>query len=465
MVDIAEASVLTNGASVRRALDVILTDDGHCPDSFRLVIDSDDTNSIIRARDAAVADGTRSLIFRGRTYTTGQIAITPPFSFRGQGSGQTELFLKSAANASLIAVSYVPSGVNLGRRDFKISGMRLHGNRASNTSGHVIELIDGDALTTADTKGFGIIGDDLHIKNAAQDGIYIGTNRNDGRVERSTIEYSGRDNVRFGSAGDWKFTGCNIGGATVNGVSYVGGYGSTFLDCFVFSNAKDAFQLFDTSQSIMIIGGGIDRNGEHGIDLDCGAGRNRRIILGTIFAQNSSAATNTYSDIKINNAQGVVISAAGFRKSGSVVPKHIVELTGTTVDDVIFQNNVFAPDDAPWGTALTNDFVRCNVSDFFERIAPTQTNTVVMVGVAISSTQALCSLIYERKRKNPSISFSGSWQARHGGGSTTITALSAPQTSRSRASVEVTVASGLTAGSAVVVRPTDGSSYILIDAT
>lgn len=423
---------------------------------------SDNTAATQRAIDASIALGFRDL-FLNRIFTVGSLTVTPPFSIRGRGRQQSGFFLKGGTNDDLLKVPYVASGVNLSRRDLELYNMQLHGNNGQNTTGHVINLLDGAPLTTADTRGYGVKGSGLTIKNAPQHGIYIGINRSEGSLSDCTIEYSGLSNGYLKSSGDWRFYGIDFGGSVAgHGFLFEGGFTSVFISCNFYSNALKGFHAPFGSGGFTLDDCGFDRNQQDGVSIICDTSKSARIIKGCRFTLNSASATNTYSDLSITNNQGVSVSNCVHRLGGATKPKYLYESLGTPVERLMPTGCTVFSD--AYGTDITNDNDNVMLPEIYQRIKPGQTAAGFGSGGATSTTAAIIILQYAPKKKKPSnaslpISAASDFELRGGSGTHAVTAITGPQMGWDRGTLNV-AATGLVAGQDYILRAKTADAFI-----
>lgn len=201
-------------------------------------------------------------------------------------------------------------------------------------------------------------------------------------------------------------------------------------------------------------GGQVNLNKQAGFVL---AG-DQNLVSGVKTADNSVLAANTYSDYNVTGDRNVIVSP--LFAVGGQLPKYNFEVTGAVILEVVNAS----VNGTTYGTALVNDITKIvGLHEIYEQLLTSSAAVPVGSGVCISTTQAVIFIPYSGKRKVPTITLAGSWELRHGGGTTAITNQSFTA-GKNGCTATITVASGLTAGSGAVLRGVNGSATITVDA-
>jgi hypothetical protein len=277
---------------------------------------------------------------------TETLTVQPRQTLVGKGSNSTILALKAGTNGDLLTSPALASSYNSGTAAYTwitVQGMTLDGNKSNETgTSYGVDLQD-------DANSFysaGAILQDVRIINFLTDGIYAGTNRNNGYIQNSQILYSTGNGITNKSY-DWFATNSSFGSNSGIGWEQVTHGCVSAVNTSFFSNGLHGIKMDSGAGCYFNVNSGsIDDNQRNGIDNESPA---QISILGTRIGDNSQATTNTYANILLNNA-GVFTAAAAIWQQGLTnTPNYLIQQTGTIGTVNFDPSNVVAG--TPWATA------------------------------------------------------------------------------------------------------------------
>jgi len=290
-------------------------------------------------------------------YVTGALAITKPIRVRGESRTATVLKLKNASNNHLFTSTVTPLSwfAPNAFEDFTIDG-----NRTNQTGLSCGIYLATTSWPIATNYSLGCHLNNVAIHNCRDAGLYIGANRNDGNVNECLIYNCGASGVE-NHAFDWRFYASDIG-VNAYGYTQAAGGGLEMWGCNVYQNTTNAVIIGESVTSYMYFNScSLDSSGQTGVYID---GNGQLDVTYSFiqchFTRNSGSAHNTYPDIQLIDANGVLISSCTFRRldtvSGVRKPSYLVLFGGTSGQISWQANHYLSIGDVPWGTALTNDF-------------------------------------------------------------------------------------------------------------
>lgn len=317
---------------------------------------TDETTKIQQAIDAAVDIGGTLYLPTGdgTAYVAEQLTISGNCRITGDEPAKTVIRQGSGVNDNFITIPYTVVQNPI------IENLTIDGNRTGNTtSGHALYLEDHAEPDASVTYGFSVVLRNAYIQNAREDCLHVGTNRNLGHVENVELKRGGRCfYVKAGS--DWRLVHTRFAfPLTTHAIEIEAGadnvfmagsaYGATLAECVRIKNVSNS--------PTKLIGMTINGNSREGLHISGPNGIARTIahvVQGCWFEGNSLLTDDTYSDIKLTDIAGVILSGNTFRWTGSGNrPKYLVEFAGTTVQ-VEWTGNSYSRSTLPYGTAVTN---------------------------------------------------------------------------------------------------------------
>lgn len=220
--------------------------------------------------------------------------------------------LRNGTNAALLDGADQVSNV-------VIRNMNFDGNKANNTSGNIINLVNGTAQDTA----WHI--EDCFLDNSANDGIFVGSGRQAVRVSRTWIMRSD-NNGAVVNGNDAGFSNVLIGLSGSNSM-FVGAGVQHITDCDMWSSTGHGL-VIDTASMVSVIGCGIDRHQQSGIVV---LGASDVTVANCLLHSNSQQTNNTYPHIRQDagnlSVVGTVFGSDGFSSN----PNYAIVPTGTAV--------------------------------------------------------------------------------------------------------------------------------------
>lgn len=299
------------------------------------------------------------------TYLVRGLTISYPIHLHGDGQNATTLNLMSGSNASVIAVTDMGSslaGADNGNIMPIVSDMSLNCNSSGQTPGGYfrgVSLTDS-AIPVGTNYHGGAELRNLNIRAAMEYGVFIGSNRNNGRMANVRVLYSGSDCV-YNSAYDWRIFDCDFGNSqNSNGYVQHAGGATEMINCNIFTNKLSGLFLdTDVNASCLFTNCYFDTNQRHGV---VGIGSYGDVVShafsNCIWRDNSQEADNTYDQINLSNMTQVTIEGGTFVVNiPAKQPRYLVNSANVT--RVVF-NATYEQNDTPnvpYRTAVANDYL------------------------------------------------------------------------------------------------------------
>lgn len=302
-------------------------------------------------------------------YNIRGITIKSPLTLFGDGEDATVLNLISGSNAHTIIVNDLGglAGADGGNILPTIRDLSLGCNSSGQIAGDGINLVDASVPLSTEYRGGANIYN-VTIRAAFRYSVYIGQNRNNGRIENLKSLYSGSDAVNsYGY--DWRVYSADVGNSqNAAGWNQVQGGATEFTSCNFFFNQLAGVSIgAGVNASCLFSNCYFDTNGTQGIFLDNGYGDVvGHSIVNSVFRDNSRVAgNNVQPHIQANNQQFLVVSGCSFVVNNTAVkPSYLIQFTGT-YGPCAFTGNIYEVLDTPhvpYATGITNDFTVLTVS-------------------------------------------------------------------------------------------------------
>lgn len=251
------------------------------------------------AYNAAVANGKTHIVWAPGVYYLQPVTVSKRLVFRGIPGAlggavyRPRLFLVGGSNYHLVRLTTTGNLVGY--------EMDFWGNRAGNSSGYCLYLDDDNSGSYVSANAISLFN--CIVREGKSGGIYGGVNRNVGVItDKSFI--IGHDNTPLVIKGqDWIVTGgFEIGESLGHGIE-VYSDSNDFTCGDIYLNAKSGVYVGPDVRICCINGNQINSNGENGVDTGAITPYKDVAIQiqNNIFYTNSRNATNTYSDVVINN--------------------------------------------------------------------------------------------------------------------------------------------------------------------
>ncbi|HEF4751910.1 tail fiber domain-containing protein [Burkholderia multivorans] len=300
-------------------------------------------------------------------YNVKGLAISYPIHLYGDGQNGTTLDLINGSNASVISISDMSetlSGSDIDNIMPIISDMSLGCNSSGQLAGgpfRGISLSDSSVPVGTSYHGGAEIRN-VNIRDATQYAIYIGTNRNNGRIANVRTLYSQADGV-FSNGYDWRVEDSDFGnaqGSGANGFTQNSGGATEMVNCnLFFNNGSGLYLASGVNASCLFTNCYFDTNFNHGVAISGSYGDIvSHSFSNCLWRDNSQAGDNSYDHINIVNMTQVTIDAATFVVNiPSKQPRYLVNTAN--VNRVVF-NATFEQNDTPnvpYHTAITNNFL------------------------------------------------------------------------------------------------------------
>jgi hypothetical protein len=264
---------------------------------------TDDTTAIQNAINAAGQFGVVYFPLPTSCYLVGQLSPLAGQTLIGQASGRmgyedkgVTLKLKNGANTNVLNIA---SGVQYG----KIINLQIDGNKANQTASSCgIYIADNgtgiDAMWNIER---------CYIHHCYSDGIYIGLNMRAVRVIDNEILNNGNNGVTV-KAPDCQIQRNDIGLNGAQGI-YVGAWVTRIMDNDVYNNGAAGIMLDSGSDLSVVIGNGIDRNNNQGINCNS----SNVTIIGNVLHTNSQSGNDQWASIDVQaSCSGVTITGNKF---------------------------------------------------------------------------------------------------------------------------------------------------------
>ena len=331
---------------------------------FGAVVDAADNTTAIQAAITAVQAVNGTLEIPQGTWYASTLTISDNLRIVGTEPAGCILKQKASSNANFITVAYTVVQNPI------IENITIDGNSSNNTTGHGLYLPDHAESDPSVTYGFAVTLVNSYVQNCSEKCIYVGDNRNFGRLSRSELKRGDTGCFYMTGSSDWQsmdtafaypITGCAI--EVVSGAANVFIAGAAY-------GAIDAPAVRVTSSGsspAMFVGVTINYNQMEGVHFigHSGAGRHlANSLTACFFADNGLATDNTYAHIKLTDTTGVVMNGNAFRWLGTGNRcKYLVEFAGASGESQFNGNSWDQAVNVTYGTAVTNTASNlvCNV--------------------------------------------------------------------------------------------------------
>lgn len=237
----------------------------------------------------------------------------------------------------------------------------IDGTRSGNTSGHGLYLLPHAEPDATVTYGFAVTLINMYIINCAEKCVYVGQNRNFGRIIDTELKRGGTGCFYMTGSSDWQgtkgafaypITGCAL--EVISGAANVfeGGaaYGAITAPAVRITNSG--------SSPTLIYGMTINYNQMEAVHIIGASGLGRHLanqIKSCFFAENGLATDNTYAHIKLTDTSGAIVEGNSFRWLGSGNRcKYLIEFAGAAGISEWNGNSWDATANIPFATAVTN---------------------------------------------------------------------------------------------------------------
>jgi hypothetical protein len=338
--------VAATGTGIARALadrfaEAIVIDDVE-PDPGA----TDDTSRIQNAIALARTRGGAEIIAT-RQYDAAGLVIPGPLAIVGRGP-KAKIKLTSGANADLLTIrtdgaldySWVSSPI-------VIRSLTLDGNRANNTSGHILSGVNGDYYAY-------VLLDKIWAINAAQDTINASSWDGVLYTYLSFLANAARYNVYANTCFDWHFLRSDIFTAADDGVHLSGCGEIIFTSSNIYANGGyGIFNYADvafspTGGSIVVSNGSIDLNNKAGY-YDSVNTKSARLIHGTNIGRNFRYTPAGYGEIETSDSgsTGLRVADCRFSKQANSNASHWIKFGTGWTDYVGWEGNSYGD-----GTAI-----------------------------------------------------------------------------------------------------------------
>jgi hypothetical protein len=307
---ISGALITSTGTGISRALadrfaeQIVIDDVEPAPGA------TDDTSRLQAAIALARTRGGAELVAT-RQYDAAGLVIPGPLAIVGRGP-KAKLKLTNGANTDLLKIqtagaldySWVSSPI-------AIRQVTLDGNRANNTSGHILSLVNGDYYAY-------VLFDQVWAINAAQDTINASSWQGVLYAYLSFLVNAARYNVYANTCFDWHFLRSDIFTAADEGVRLSGCGEFIFTATNVYANG--GYNIYNYADSAFSPNCGSIVISNCSLDLSEKAGyydavntKMARLIHGTHIGKNSRYSPGTYGEIETANSGSVGLTVSGCR--------------------------------------------------------------------------------------------------------------------------------------------------------
>jgi hypothetical protein len=321
-------------------------------------------------------------------YRVKGLVISYPIHLYGDGQNSTTLNLASGSNASVISIADMGSlpGTDTGNIMPIISDMSIGCNSSGQTGGFSRGISITDSAVPVSTSYHGGAElRNLNIRAAFQYSIYIGLNRNNGRMSNVRSLYSTNEAV-FSNGYDWRIEDCDFGNSqTSNGYTQNSGGATEMVNCNIFyNNESGLFINTGVNASCLFTSCYFDTNQMNGVAISGSYGDIvSHAFSNCVWRDNSQLATNTYDHINLKNLTQITVEGATFVVNNQAAqPRYLVN--SSNVVRVVF-NATYEQNDTPnvpYQTAITNNFLNLAIGGNENCSLTTMGNsTVGVVGI------------------------------------------------------------------------------------
>lgn len=322
---------------------------------FGAVVDAaDNTTAIQAAITAAQAVNGTLEIPQGTWYAT-SLTISDNIRIVGTEPAGCILKQKASSNANFITVAYTVV------QNPVIENLTIDGNSANNTTGHGLYLPSHAETDPSVTYGFGVTLVNSYVQNCSEKCVYVGVNRNFGRLSRSELKRGDTGCFYMTGSSDWQSMDTAYAyPITGSAIEVVSGAANIFIAGAAYG-AIDAPAVKVTSSGsspAVFVGVTINYNQMEGVHFVGHSGVGRHLansLTACWFSDNGLATDNTYSHIKLTDTTGAIINGNSFRWLGSGNRcKYLVEFAGASGESQFLGNSWDRAANITYGTAVTN---------------------------------------------------------------------------------------------------------------
>jgi hypothetical protein len=284
---------------------------------------TDDSSAIQAALDAAATTGGTVYVPAG-TYIIGTtLTIKDNVTLEGTGVGST-LKSKNSLNANLIQTSLTAANTFFVR----IRQLRLDGNKANNTSGHLLYMFRAHTCVL----------ELLHTQNGADRGIYLvgdGTGfALNNMIRNCRLEGPKNENVSIaGFAPNNMLSDCIIGGSDTRDVLDLQNDELLVRGCHIHSASQNG--VYINGKNCLFECNIVESSGNHGIfaDSNCIGGR----IQGNVVF-NNGITTSPRNGIDVKGTDNSVIGNRCFDRQGTMTQKYGILLEAASARNLVIGN-------------------------------------------------------------------------------------------------------------------------------
>jgi hypothetical protein len=246
----------------------------------------------------------------------------------GQYGAQSQIKLKAGANQNLITVV----------RDAAppiFRNMTFRGNSVDQTGTSWVVYITDTVAQAYYTYGAHFY--DCYIIDGKTGGLFVGSNRGSGIMERTWIQYCGAassDKAFQLKCFDWQFNALQVGPNNGIGWSIEDASQIQAVNCALFLNYVN-LKINAGCGEISFVGGVIDSAYTNGVEIAGGSAaysRGARMIATTRFISNGTLGTNTYADIAVTDETRLSLIGNSFGGTFTAnTVKYCINQSGTCV--------------------------------------------------------------------------------------------------------------------------------------
>lgn len=320
---------------------------------FGYVSGAADSTTAVQAAITAAYNGT--LEMPGELVYASTLTIADNIHIRWPEAANSILKQVAGTNANFVTVAYTVVVNPI------LENVTIDGNKAGNATGHALYLPDHAEPDPAVTYGFAVTLINSYVINGAEKSMYVGVNRNFGRLKACEIKRGDTGCFYMTGSSDWQseftafaypISGCALEVVSGAANTFIGGAAYGAVDA-------PAVRITNTSSSPTLIHGmTINSNQMEAVHLIGANGLGRHLpnqIKGCFFADNGLATDNTYAHIKLTDTSGAIIEGNSFRWLGTGNrAKYLVEFAGAAGISEFTANSWDAVTNVTFGTAVSN---------------------------------------------------------------------------------------------------------------
>lgn len=264
---------------------------------------SDDTVAIQQAISTAKTGEVR---FRdGATYLTGNLIFNAPTTLNGvskRGNTRLSPFPGTTGNHFTVATYLAPTFKNLNL----VGDWTTVGSRVSPTPPTVLGALNAIWINDQSSYQTSIQMESCTISNYSGYGIYVGTNRNMGRIDYSSVLYCGLQCLYITSAVDWLLDSCSFGRSLSAEGIYANCGSFRMSNSESYENQGNGLTLGPLAVVTAITRNHFNTNGNNGIYFNTSGGTEGHVCTDNLFFANGwrsttadDVTTNKYANIRI----------------------------------------------------------------------------------------------------------------------------------------------------------------------